>query len=590
MPSKSKSVEKYLALEAKFRKFHTYSLNIGLHVVTTPLGLLGFVRLLNVIAPLYVSVALTIVYLASLYHQLPKVTMIRTSICSSMILALSFVVDWGWIGSSVAMAASFVLQELAHIITGELTYQSQYIGESDAVSQLVEHTYYLLPLVMDAMDNMHYSLLGFVVAHNRVLFTKMKQPEQVKDLKTLNDWVMANNPSTEHTTHWWYDKLKSAPKDAFTRIANCENLLGMFKESFGEKAYEVEVVDAMNEIYVASPKYGLNSDGVFYMDHVDGPWGIFPFCSVYRCMVAVNFNQQIKTSFPLTPAAYTLSEGDAVAFDFNREVHVISDNKNKNEGFRICLKIHYVTYPKILRPWGKLLKRLTVNYNLNARALFLATIEPNSLTARASALTVLGTTWLTEKVQTNMGLNNLFYVLILFLASTVSPIPYLFTIGTSYLHYIIYLATFYSRREIAFGLFKRDVIFYKSIALTHILYYYLKNFEFDVISLALLGVGYFIAIAATKALGIDKTYFGSELGHCKPEYVSSFPYNCIPHPMIVGACIGLLGFHKLNGLREEVPYLIPVHIALYLTHMCQEIFDFHRSRAHRILPAWIASN
>eukprot|EP00954_Amorphochlora_amoebiformis_P009246 720074-Amorphochlora_amoeboformis.AAC.1 len=64
------------------------------------------------------------------------------------------------IGSSVAMAASFVLQELAHIITGELTYQSQYIGESDAVSQLVEHTYYLLPLVMDAMDNMHYSLLG----------------------------------------------------------------------------------------------------------------------------------------------------------------------------------------------------------------------------------------------------------------------------------------------------------------------------------------------------------------------------------------------------------------------------------------------
>eukprot|EP00954_Amorphochlora_amoebiformis_P009247 720074-Amorphochlora_amoeboformis.AAC.2 len=96
MPSKSKSVEKYLALEAKFRKFHTYSLNIGLHVVTTPLGLLGFVRLLNVIAPLYVSVALTIVYLASLYHQLPKVTMIRTSICSSMILALSFVVDWGW--------------------------------------------------------------------------------------------------------------------------------------------------------------------------------------------------------------------------------------------------------------------------------------------------------------------------------------------------------------------------------------------------------------------------------------------------------------------------------------------------------------
>jgi len=294
-------------------------------------------------------------------------------------------------------------------------------------------------------------------------------------------------------------------------------------------------------------------------------------------MVAVNFNQQIKTSFPMVPAAKTLSNGDAVTFDFNREIHLISDNETKNTGFRICMKIHYCVYPKVLRPWGKLLKYLNIRYNKNARALFLATIAPGSIVARASALMVLGTTYLTERVECLMGMNNLVYVLCLAVGNYLVH-PLCFLVGTSFLHYIIYMGTFYSRRDIAFGTFKRDVMFFKAIAISQLIYFYLKNFEFDIISHMLLTVGYTIAIAATQALGIDKTYFGSELGHCAPQYISTFPYNCIPHPMIVGACIGLLGFHKLAGLREEMPYLVPVHIGLYLTHMMQEICDFHRNR------------
>mmetsp|Transcript_8053 Transcript_8053/g.14920 ORF Transcript_8053/g.14920 Transcript_8053/m.14920 type:complete len:597 (-) Transcript_8053:378-2168(-) len=574
--STSTSLKGYAALEAKFRKCHTYSVNIGLHLITTPLGLAGFLGLLNLVdgaIPLLVSA----VYIGSLYKILPKSTYFKTTVASILILLSVVVVQPTLLISLLGIAASYVFQELAHIITGEITYQSQYMGDSDWMSQLLEHTYYLLPLVLDAVDYMHFSLLGFCVAHNRVLYTKLDSAQQKKDLKTLEKWVLDNEPSTDHTTHWWYDKLEGAPRDAFYRIANCDNLIGMFKESFGEKAYDVDIIDAMNEIYVASPKYGFNSDGVFYMKHVDGPYGIFPFCSTYRTMVAVNFNQQIKTSFPMVPAAYTLSEGDAVGFDFNREVHVISDNKEKNTDFRICLKIHYCMYPKVLRPWGKLLKRLTTQYNTNARALFLATITPGSFRAKASAFLVLATTWLTEITETYMGLNNLFYVLCLGLANYLIH-PLIFLIGTSYLHYIIYLGTFYSRRDIAFGTFKRDVMFFKSIALTHLAYYYYKNFEVDVVSLVLLCVGYYIAIAATKALGIDKTYFGSELGHCMPCYVTEFPYNCIPHPMIVGACIGLLGFHKLQGLREEMPYLVPGHISLYLLHCAQEICDFHRNR------------
>ena len=69
---------------------------------------------------------------------------------------------------------------------------------------------------------------------------------------------------------------------------------------------------------------------------------------------------------------------------------------------------------------------------------------------------------------------------------------------------------------------------------------------------------------------MDQTYFGVELGVMKPNFVSGFPYNCVPHPMIVGSMIGLLGFHKMASFRAELPYLVPMHCAMYMTHMVQE--------------------
>ena len=39
-----------------------------------------------------------------------------------------------------------------------------------------------------------------------------------------------------------------------------------------------------------------------------------------------------------------------------------------------------------------------------------------------------------------------------------------------------------------------------------------------------------------RALGVDGTYFGIELGVVKADYkfVTKFPYNVLPHPMILG--------------------------------------------------------
>lgn len=53
----------------------------------------------------------------------------------------------------------------------------------------------------------------------------------------------------------------------------------------------------MNEVYVTGPSRkseGANSDNIFYTRHVDGPWGLIPFVSVYRCIVGMDKNMMVK--------------------------------------------------------------------------------------------------------------------------------------------------------------------------------------------------------------------------------------------------------------------------------------------------------
>jgi len=145
------------------------------------------------------------------------------------------------------------------------------------------------------------------------------------------------------------------------------------------------------------------------------------------------------------------------------------------------------------------------------------------------------------------------------------------------MHYMMYIGTYHQKTNVSYGTFLRNVIFFKTLALCNLAYFYLTNFQYDPVSLAMIVVGYGISGKAATALGLEKTYFGVELGICKPKWVDAFPYNVIPHPMIVGSIIGLMGIFKMEGFRQAVPYLVPMHIALYTCHMLQEIvFDVYR--------------
>ena len=83
------------------------------------------------------------------------------------------------------------------------------------------------------------------------------------------------------------------------------------------------------------------------------------------------------------------------------------------------------------------------------------------------------------------------------------------------------------------------------------------------------------------------TYF---LLPCQPTLLLVYPYlplsytliclyihRYIPHPMIVSQVWALLGFYKAAHFRQELgPYVIPVHIVLYIIHMLQEHFDIYK--------------
>lgn len=92
-----------------------------------------------------------------------------------------------------------------------------------------------------------------------------------------------------------------------------------------------------------------------------------------------------------------------------------------------------------------------------------------------------------------------------------------------------YVSTFYIRRGIDFGSFKRDVLLFKSLALLQLFYQYFfpqtTAFVFDPISVFMIVSGYAVSVMATNAIGVDRTYFAAELGLVEPKWINQFPYG-----------------------------------------------------------------
>ena len=74
------------------------------------------------------------------------------------------------------------------------------------------------------------------------------------------------------------------------------------------------------------------------------------------------------------------------------QVHYITRDESRaaeSDEYRVTLKLHYVMYPRVLAPLGKLMLFLNVRYNIAFRALFLKTLNPQSAYERFLACNVV---------------------------------------------------------------------------------------------------------------------------------------------------------------------------------------------------------
>mmetsp|Transcript_20457 Transcript_20457/g.56753 ORF Transcript_20457/g.56753 Transcript_20457/m.56753 type:complete len:719 (-) Transcript_20457:122-2278(-) len=662
--------EHYRDISGDFEAYHKDPINVALHLITTPLGLIGAFALLHrYTKSSSAAISLAVIYLLSLAPAVPNGVFAGTAFLCGIIVLLARKVRFGAFSSILLICFSYLLQDLAHMGTGEETYQSTYSdgGHIDLgnpvgwASMLLEHTYYLLPLCVhvalpflivpaeirsileDPLPvqmqrlNAFAFLLGPLVAfalgsycldsknkfcffpgapyfHRMILTNLLSKDEKInrkqekstvshptavaranpsgrfhesraEDMSTVRRWALKQDPAVDKSTHYWYKELDGEVKEAFDRCATSTQVEEMFRTLFSNYNYAMDVLPGMNEIYITGPRRDndpANSDNVFYSRHVDGPFGLLPFVSVYRCIVGLDKNEMVTTHFPLANWGKNACTGDVLAFDFNREVHYITRDESKaaeSDDFRVVLKLHYCIYPRVLTPLGWLMSWLNTMYNKSFRALFLKTIDPKTPYEHFLAWNVNFNTYLLDRIETVIGQRNLLYIIFCLGMWRATGVYEVFFAMTSIVHYFRYITTFYIRRGIDFGSFKRDVMLFKMLALGQIFYHYFfpstVPFVLDWISILITIAGYAVSSMAAGAIGIDRTYFAAELGLVEPKWIDQFPYGYIPHPMIVSQVVALLGLYKAEHFRTEWPYVVPIHITLYLAHMLQEHFNIY---------------
>ena len=402
--------------------------------------------------------------------------------CSCMLIInfmvyMSYIFEINMINSVFMLLSSIYLQDISHYLCNEPTYDSTYsikFGFVHWFRNYINHMYYLLPCLLSNFECLESIYSKLFVASNNVVYGKVN----THHLSTIHKWVIENkNLSKDSTTHWWYAELPDEEKTAFQEIMHSQEIIDIFRNTYKSNQWIIESVEKMNEIYVASEKHTQNSDTVFFMKHIDGPWYLlFPFCKVYRCILAINENHRISTIFPNIDKTYTLTHGDFVGFDFNREIHYIKTNKDAvDTERRITLKLHYAVYPKWFKLFGKLLKQLTTLYDVRARQLFLATIKPNNNKTKTLSKSILYVTHLTYLIENHLGFYNIALLMFTYMVNK--------HLLMMILNYNVYMINIFSKiytENISIGINQRNITFYKAtskimLMLSMIRYFYKEN-------------------------------------------------------------------------------------------------------------------
>lgn len=119
--------EHYRTMSTGFAECHLNPVSVALHLITSPLGMIGMSSLLySYTKSSSMAVSLSMLYLLSLLPAVPNGVFAGTAILCAVVVFLTRQWKLNYKVSILIIIVSYILQDLAHIATGEKTYQSNY--------------------------------------------------------------------------------------------------------------------------------------------------------------------------------------------------------------------------------------------------------------------------------------------------------------------------------------------------------------------------------------------------------------------------------------------------------------------------------
>jgi len=138
----------------------------------------------------------------------------------------------------------------------------------------------------------------------------------------------------------------------------------------------------------------------------------------------------------------------------------------------------------------------------------------------------------------------------------------------SFWHYLLYWWA-YRHGAVAPHRFQRDAVLMKAISLAAFLFAY-AGAAWSWPSVAVMAAGFVLNALAAGVLGMDRTYYGWELGVVPHRRFTRFPYSVVPHPMLLGNVLAYAGALVNADFRADWWPLAGGHIMLNLGLLAME--------------------
>lgn len=298
---KSDAFNEFANLSTRFESHHQDGINILIHMIATPMGIIGVANLLRLFTRgSTAGMVIGFAYMLSLMRVLPIGVFIGTFIIGIIIGVSPRFANIGFRSSLALIAAGYVLQDMVHYATKEETFQSTYSGANGHVDFtnlekwggfFLEQVWYLIPLIVQSyikfnlksspwLEILMQPLPGaaqqiytfayvltplvlmalgsycldsknaFCFFPGTPYFSRVIQCDLVtgdtdcrrEDMAKIRAYAIDQSPAHDTSSHYWHSTLPKEHYEQFNRVANSSIIVKGFRQLFSDRHVSVLVV------------------------------------------------------------------------------------------------------------------------------------------------------------------------------------------------------------------------------------------------------------------------------------------------------------------------------------------------------------